>query len=257
MRIKFLVLCLALSFAVSCALAQDSIKREQNQLFYNANGYYEKQDYQKALDEYLKIPAMGLKSGNLYYNIGNTYLKLGKLGSAILYYERARRIMPQDGDLRSNLAYAKSMVGTTASQAPAQNAVIFAIKAPFNELNMNKLTALLLILYFCIILLFTVIILKPMVTRKLKVPAVILGIIFSVTSASFAVRLYEEEIVKRAVVIVKEAEARYEPIDKSTVYYKLQEGDEVSVLKTKTGWRQVRRLDGKVAWVPVESTDLI
>ena len=36
--------------------------------------------------------------------------KLGRIGKAILNYERARRVMPQDEDLLSNLAYVKNLV---------------------------------------------------------------------------------------------------------------------------------------------------
>jgi SH3-like domain-containing protein len=32
-------------------------------------------------------------------------------------------------------------------------------------------------------------------------------------------------------------------------YYTMPEGSEVLVLKTRNGWRQIKSMDGKVAWV--------
>ena len=48
----------------------------------------------------------GLESGELHYNLGNAWFRLGELGPAILHYERARRSMPRDDDLAANLALA-------------------------------------------------------------------------------------------------------------------------------------------------------
>ena len=47
------------------------------------------------------------ESAALYYNLGNAYYKSGKLAPAILNYERAILLDPNDDDIKSNLELAK------------------------------------------------------------------------------------------------------------------------------------------------------
>lgn len=53
-------------------------------------------NYQAALDSFLAALDTGYRSGSLLYNIGNTYFRLNQLGMAVVYYERARMLMPTD-----------------------------------------------------------------------------------------------------------------------------------------------------------------
>lgn len=57
--------------------------------------YYEN-NFEAALDSFLAAEGTGYRSGPLLYNIGNTYFRLNRLGMAIVYYERARQLMPTD-----------------------------------------------------------------------------------------------------------------------------------------------------------------
>ena len=80
-----------IGFVAYPTFAQDTKSNDPNQLFYTGNHYYQTQDYIKAVEEYVKLLDTGIENGNLYYNIGNGFLKLGKVGYAILCYEKARR----------------------------------------------------------------------------------------------------------------------------------------------------------------------
>ena len=57
--------------------------------------YYSQGDYEQSVEEYESILASGLESSTLYYNLGNSYFRLGKFdftfwstcfGSNGLYY---------------------------------------------------------------------------------------------------------------------------------------------------------------------------
>lgn len=43
-------------------------------------------------------------NGKLYYDIGNTYFQLGQYPWAVLYYQRAKALMPREKKVQSNLA---------------------------------------------------------------------------------------------------------------------------------------------------------
>jgi len=248
--------CLFLIFFSQIAGAEDK-KGEPNQLFYAANYRYETKDYAKAIEGYIAILDKALESGNLYYNIGNGFLKLKKLGYAILCYEKARRLIPQDGDLKSNLAYARSLAGVMSFEEGRKNVFLDAVKAPFRDFNLNAIAVSGAIIYLFVVLILSVFLIRPYFARKFALLSFIVIVLFLLNLAAFAGRYYDEEIAKHAVVVQKEAECKYEPIDASTTYYRLQEADEVLVLKTRNDWRQVERSDGKVAWVKKEAVEPI
>jgi len=72
-------------------------------LFGEGNRLYQDGAYEEALMLYSQILESGFESGELYYNLGNTYYKIEESGYAVLFYERARRLMPDDDDLLNNI----------------------------------------------------------------------------------------------------------------------------------------------------------
>ena len=89
------------SLFASQLLADDS-----SSLFKQANDFYAKNEFQKAIALYEKVEATGMVSAELYYNIGNAYYKNNEIGKAILNYERAKKINPEDEDINFNLKLA-------------------------------------------------------------------------------------------------------------------------------------------------------
>jgi tetratricopeptide (TPR) repeat protein len=56
-------------------------------------------------------PAREQISASALYNLGNSYARQGKPGMAVLYYERARVLSPNDPDIRANLRHVRTSVG--------------------------------------------------------------------------------------------------------------------------------------------------
>ena len=57
----------------------------------------------------------GSYSAALLFNLGNSYARDGNAGLAVLNYERARLLAPDDPDLRANLRYVRSSAGLPSS----------------------------------------------------------------------------------------------------------------------------------------------
>jgi tetratricopeptide (TPR) repeat protein len=239
------------------SFAQDAKSNDPNQLFYTGNHYYQTQDYIKAVEEYVKLLDMGIENGNLYYNIGNGFLKLGKAGYAILCYEKARRLIPNDSDLKANLTYARSLIDETQADDTHKNIVVRAVRKMYADLSLASIGDMTLALYLVLVLVLALFIFNPIIGRKFGFIAVLLGLVFGCSALAFGIRYYGEVIVKHGVIVQKSAEAKYEPIDKSTTFYTLREGNGVIVLGTKEGWRQIRRFDGKTGWIKKEAAEEI
>jgi len=247
---KKVLMLLMLLVSAAFPVSADEPVKDENRSFYTGNVYYEKKDYVKALQNYRAALDMGIESGNLYYNTGNAYLKMGKIGYAILFYEKAMRLIPQDGDLKSNIVYAKAFLSGARIIEPSGLSFIAAlIKSPFGDLNLNAVAIAAIALYLVSVVMAILFLITPFLVKRLRVLFVLTVFAFVWSGLVFGIRYYEEEILKKGVVVAKTAEAKYEPVESSTTYYKIQEGDEVTVLGTREGWRHIRRPDGKSAWV--------
>lgn len=243
-------------FGIFTASCQD-IKTDPTQLFYVANSYYQKGEYQKALDDYNAIVKMGLGSPALYYNIGNAYFKTGKLGNAILFYRKARNLAPRDSDIRTNLSFARSLVGYSGYELPQARMISRFIKWPFRWLNLDEMVYTSFGLYILVIALAAISIINPVTGRKLRVVILLLVAVFIYVGSALGLRYYDQVITTRGIILDKDVECKYEPVDNSNTYYRLQEGSEVMILKNKEGWTQIRRPDNKVAWLKTSAIGAI
>jgi hypothetical protein len=70
-----------------------------------ADSAYNAKDFGMALRLYKDAANKQGVSSDLYYNIGNTYYRLGELGNSILYYERALKLDPSNQEAAINLKY--------------------------------------------------------------------------------------------------------------------------------------------------------
>jgi tetratricopeptide (TPR) repeat protein len=80
-------------------------------LFEQGNVAYQKGDFVAARDLYEKTVAEGWGGAALFYNLGNTYFRLGQWGRARLWYERAWREDRRDEDIRYNRDLVRRQVG--------------------------------------------------------------------------------------------------------------------------------------------------
>ena len=83
---------------------------ENSQLIQQADSAYNAEDFRQAADLYLGAIKQEGPSSRLYYNLGNSYYRLGEMGNAILSFERALRLDPSDKDARYNLEFVNTRI---------------------------------------------------------------------------------------------------------------------------------------------------
>ena len=71
-------------------------------LYEKANEVYKAGNYDSAKVLYSEIIQNGMVSSELFYNLGNTFYKKGNIPEAILFFERAHRLSPNDEDIKYN-----------------------------------------------------------------------------------------------------------------------------------------------------------
>ncbi|MCX5696425.1 MAG: tetratricopeptide repeat protein [Candidatus Omnitrophica bacterium] len=236
--------------AVSCA--QPGFNPEDS--FSEANSLYRHNQYDAALAEYEKILDNGFLSGNIYYNLGNCYFKKGELGRAILNYERAKSFIPGDSDLRSNYEYARSSLNLGPDVLPGSWFIRTLDKA-FAGMNINVLALAVSLIYLLILVLTALRVLLDRKIRFYKTIIVGIALVFVVSAAALYRKI--EFLDHGAVVIAKEIEAKFEPLEKATAYFTLPEGTKVMVVDSSGNWLKVKRSDNKVGWVDRAGISLI
>src|SRR5438128_179895 len=96
--------------ALSCVLCLASFhvySQSPAETYKAANALYKAGSYEEAAASYEKILAQGYRTADVYYNLGNCFYKLKENGKAILNYERARKLAPDDEDIAHNLKIAQ------------------------------------------------------------------------------------------------------------------------------------------------------
>ncbi|MFN5325391.1 MAG: SH3 domain-containing protein [Bacteroidota bacterium] len=83
-----------------------AIANTPEQSFDKAGKLYKEQNYAAALSIYDSLLRIGYQSAELEFNCGNAYYRTGQIPQAILHYERAAKLDPDDTDIEHNLRIA-------------------------------------------------------------------------------------------------------------------------------------------------------
>ncbi len=234
---------------ISLALCSSSAYSQTNDLkvfakFFDAGSAYKQEDYHKAIALYEEILHNGLESGELYYNLGNSYFKVKKLGKAVLNYERARRLIPRDSDLESNYSFALSMVGN--QHVPTKPSFVHRfIHGYSDQFTLNELTVIIFgLLLFMGILYLSCLFLKCS-SKVLFSSIIVLSLAFISHAFFLSDKIYYEN---NYAIALNKTDSKFEPIDGATIHFVLPEGGKAQIIKEKDGWLKIRRPDGKEGW---------
>jgi tetratricopeptide (TPR) repeat protein len=234
------------------AVANNAPAFNSNTLFDEGNRLYEKGEYAKAVQIYLKLAANGYENGNLDFNLGNAYYKLGQKGLSILYYEKARRLIPFDKDLKTNINIALMGVDEGEINWGHEFYRILVCLAPLNWLVLGSSIS-----FYLMILLIIFRILCPSYTQNSQTRhmklwyKITFGLVscFLICLIALTTFGYLDQRQAQAIVIKGNATALSEPSPNATIYFKLSEGSRILVNSTKGNWCLIKRQDGKRGWI--------
>ncbi len=100
---KQIILIFTLIFCVWGGALSVEAQADANATWREAVRQYRKEHYLDARKAFESLVEQGYHSGDLYYNLGNTYVKLHQYPKAMLMYERALKERPGMKDARENL----------------------------------------------------------------------------------------------------------------------------------------------------------
>ncbi len=227
-----------------------------DQWFARANALYEQQRYDSALALYSRIQDAGIVNGDLYYNMGNAYYRHNKIGMAILYYEKARALQPNDPDILANIRFANRNI---IDRAPEPERTFFdaVIWKLHTALSLQTQLWALLALLFALSGLFA---LWLFASRNARLWLIYTGSLLFVLTVFLAVsagyKIHRKERVQYAIVLEKSIEAKNQP-NGTTVLFAVHEGTKFRIRSRSGNWALVSLPNGVSGWVEVNTLGFI
>lgn len=224
----------------------------------SANAAYAGGDFEKAANLYEEIGKMGYEAPEVYYNLGNAYFKLDRIGLSVLNYERARKLIPADEDLAFNLKLANQRTVDKIEPLP----LLFLEEwwENLTRLHSEKTWAVRSIISFLIFLFFAGIFITSgqLFTKQLGFWLGIVFISFSVFSFFIARSSYRNMSGHRsAVILSSSAEVKNAPSPAGKKLFLLHEGTKVAAPDTSGEWVKIELTPEKVGWVKRSAIEFI
>ena len=248
-----------MAIVVSCCVVPLLHAQEPGQVFSAGNGLYEAGRYDSALVVYQSVLRAGYESAELYYNLGNTYFKMGALGRAAANFERAIRLRPGDPDARANL----ELVANLAVDDITPLRGFWPLRAWRWWLNLfppAMLGWLAAIGYVAAGVAGVGVILGRGTGARLWSQRVALigaaaAVLFGGTLLAGQWRAARSI---EAVVIPEEVVVRSAPVDDPSLdIFTIHEATKVRIDNRSESWVEIVLLDGQVGWVPAEAVEII
>jgi tetratricopeptide (TPR) repeat protein len=216
----------------------------------SANVAYKKGDFEKASKIYENILTCGLESAEVYYNLGNSYFRLKNIPKAIINYERAKLLAPDNDDINFNLSLCNSFIIDKVNLLP-EFIVYTWFKKLTNSLSINQ-WAIFSLSFFALSLLFILFFLFSGVAvwRKFFLWFGAFFLIITIGTTIIALKARSEIVNNHfAIVTASVTTAKSSPDDASTDLFIIHEGTKILVNEDLDDWSEIKLLDGSVGWI--------
>lgn len=229
-----------------------------NEKLQKAEQAYDTKKYKEAIASYEDLVKDGFKSYQLYYNLGNAYYKNSQLGKAIYYFELARKINPNDEDVRINLgiASAKTIDKIDAKENFFISAVKSNVLSSFSTSSWAWFSVICLVVA-CILFFVFKISSNVALKRVSFIMSCLLIIGFVVTYSLGYSALKSKSENKFAIITSKEIKIMTEPTATASSKFSLHEGTKIRVVENNGDWLLIKLDNGNEGWIKVADVGII
>ncbi|MCU0359105.1 MAG: tetratricopeptide repeat protein [Bacteroidia bacterium] len=229
-----------------------------NEMLLKAEKAYDEKQYKTAITLYEKLLKEGYTSYQLYFNLGNAYYKNGNLGLAIHAYEIARKLEPDDEDIKINLSLANSK--TVDKIDTKENFFITAVKSNIlSSLStsawawLNIISLLIAAAAFFLFYTFSSVAFK----RVFFGVSMLFAFIFLISYFLGRSAVKSKSENKFAIILSKEVKIMNEPNVSGTTKFRLHEGTKVRVVENNGDWMLIKLENGNEGWLKSQELGVI
>jgi len=251
---RFLI-CLCFIFIL---ISETGIAKDVNSSMQQASEYYRNAEFDKAINIYEQLRSEGYEGTSLYFNLSNSYYRIGKLGFAILNYERALKISPSDEDVKHNLAFAN--LSTVDRIQPLPTFFLFEWwQTLLNSLSVNGWSYAAYFFYMTLLALIVLYFYARTISQQKLILFSGLGTLFilALILSLLIVKINQEQTLISGVVIEQSITVKTSPDVKSTDAFVIHEGLKVNLEDRLDEWIKIRLADGKVGWIENDTIEKI
>lgn len=206
--------------------------------FEDANRAFAEGRFAESVRGYETLLAKKGYSAPVLFNLGNTFLREGKVGPAILAYERAQLLDPNDPDIAANLQLAREQAGVFVSETPRlEDAAHFLSLNGWSCLASAALTVL------CAGILLGQLYRRHRLYFGLLNGAGTITLLIAIAAISIGAQRLD-----RAVITAKEASARISPFEAAKSAFVLSAGEVVEIKKAHEQFVLIRNREGRTGW---------
>lgn len=199
----------------------------------------------------------GINNAYLYYNLGNCYYHLGKLGESIYHYKIAKQLNPSFQDITKNLNEARSSVKDYIEDKQKESILPVLFFWHYQTPASGRL-------WFGAVLFVLIWVLAGVnlfLRKKFILPIIIIiALISGVLLISVTVQYFSEENQWWGVITVSDGvDSKKGPGEnyKSSFEQKLSDGIEFKVIQESGDWYKIRLKNNETCWVPKTSARVL
>ena len=229
-----------------------------SEMIKKGNEYFLSGDYQKSIEVYEKLIADGFKGASLYFNLGNAYYRVGKIGLSILYYEKAKQFSPNDEDINHNLNFVRLQTKDKIEKLPA----FFLFdwwEVLLSNLHINQLTVFSYLFFLISLIAITIYVLSnDLKVKRISFYSIFVSVTILIISVSFLIlKLHREEKLKYGVLITSSTFVKSSPDPESKDVFIIHEGLKFKIEDKIENWYKIKLDDGKVGWIDKSQAGII
>ena len=238
----FIAILLLVAFQAVCQNPEQSAAK--------AAKSYNNMQFADAITQYEKIIASGYESYSLYYNLGNAYFRNNELAQAILNYEKALKIAPNNEDIQHNIEVVNSKLTDKVETIPELFYVRWC-RQLLNLMDIDTQSILNIVLFTLGLSLIAVYIAaNNLVIRKVSFwTGITFLFFFGVGSIAASQRNHYLTEQHDAIVFSPTVNIKSSPDENSKDIFVLHEGTKVKLLDVVANWQEIRISNGSVGWI--------
>lgn len=242
----------ALAVSLQAQAAEERTTAEDpEKIFSHANTLFDKatsdEELREAAASYRKLLGAGIRNAHIYYNLGNTQLRLGEHGLSILYFRQSLIFDPNHPFAPSMLEFARRQVDEFKASDERQLADTIFFWHSRYSFSGRLWTLIIALIAFWLMLamrLFTKIHFHRFAMSVALVLALAMG--GSVVAEILLSRGEDGVLIARETEVRSSNGENYDLVFETPV----RSGVEVRILDTRNLWHQIEFPGGAVGWVP-------
>ncbi len=232
----------------SAPVTRESTTEAIEMPFERANALYAEQRFDSASVLYSAAIQSEGESSVIYFNLGNCSYRMGRIGEAILYCEKALKFAPEDEDIIANIAFLQTQI---IDEIPAVDSN--PISDAISYLHRLFPLAIELWILFALSVVFVLFVLFALFRNGSRriwsiYIAGALFVIGLIVGGSASLKIYRLETERFAIVLSETAEARSEPTGGQLIF-SVHEGTKLKINSAQGNWMFVSLPNGASGYI--------